>query len=92
MEYFKEKILIIRFSSFGDIVQCMSAISPLKTKYPNCELHWVTKSEFSSLVKLHPKVDKVWSLEKKSSLKMLFHLANILRKEKFTIIYDAHKI
>ena len=88
---FNEKILIIRFSSFGDIVQCMSAVSYLQKNYPNSEIHWVTKQEFSSLLELHSGINKVWVLEKKSSLATLFLLANLLRKEKFTIIYDAHK-
>ncbi len=87
----KEKILIIRFSSFGDIVQCMSAVSYLRKNYPKSEIHWVTKHEFAPLLELHPEIDKVWVLEKKSNLVKLFHLANLLRKEKFTIIYDAHK-
>ena len=32
-----KKILIIRFSSFGDIVQCSNALKPLKERYPNAE-------------------------------------------------------
>ena len=87
----KEKVLIIRFSSFGDIVQCMSVVSYLRKNHPNSEIHWVTKQEFSSLLELHSGISKVWVLDKKSNLATLFRLANLLKKEKFTIIYDAHK-
>tara|TARA_Y100001970_G_C14107867_1_gene789204 strand:+ start:96 stop:1049 length:954 start_codon:yes stop_codon:yes gene_type:complete len=69
----------------------MAAVSYLRKNHPNSEIHWVTKQEFAPLLDLHPEIDKVWVLDKRSSFSNLYRLANMLRKERFTIIYDAHK-
>jgi len=84
----KKKILIIRFSSFGDIIQSMSAIDLLKMMYPLSEIHFATKKEFASLVKLHPDVDEVFAFDKKEGL---LSFINKIRKHHYELVYDAHK-
>ena len=86
----KKKILIIRFSSFGDIVQAMSVLRPLKTRSTDSEIHWLTRSEFSNLVTLSPYVDRVISFDKKTGLLGLIKLGFRLRSEGYELIYDAH--
>ncbi|CBW27199.1 putative transferase (LPS biosynthesis-related) [Halobacteriovorax marinus SJ] len=83
------KVLIIRFSSFGDIVQCMSILPKVKENIPG-EVHWVTRSDMSSLLLLNKSVDKVWSFDKKKGFLGLLKLAWELRKENYTHVYDAH--
>ena len=68
----------------------MSVLSPLDERFPNSELYFVTKEEFSSLVLLHPKVKKVFSFNKQEGIFGLIRFALALRKEKFDIVYDAH--
>lgn len=87
----KRKLLIIRFSSFGDIVQGMSILRPLKEGAEQSEIHWLTRSEFSNLVSLSPYVDRVISFDKKSGLLGLIKLGFSLRSEGYDLIYDAHK-
>ncbi len=86
-----KKLLIIRFSSFGDIVQSMSVLRPLKNRSPESEIHWLTRSEFSNLVSLSPHVDRVISFDKNSGLLGLIKLGFQLRAEGYDLIYDAHK-
>lgn len=87
----KNKVLIIRFSSFGDIVQCSSVVELIRQKFcSSCEVHWVTRKDFENLVKLNAGIDRVWALDKKTGLSGLLKLAWTLRKENFTHIYDAH--
>jgi len=87
----KRKLLIIRFSSFGDIVQAMSVLRPLKEGAEQSEIHWLTRSEFSHLVSLSPYVDRVISFDKKSGLLGLIKLGFSLRSEGYDLVYDAHK-
>ena len=87
----KRKLLIIRFSSFGDIVRAMSVLRPLKNRADESEIHWLTRSEFSELVSLSPYVDRVISFDKKSGLLGLIRLGMELRVEGYDLIYDAHK-
>ena len=59
------KVLIIRFSSFGDIVQCSAVVELIRQKYPDAQIDWVTRSEFDFLVKLISHVKHVWSFNTK---------------------------
>jgi len=86
----KHKILIIRFSSFGDIIQCMSVVRFIKEKFPESEIHWTCRKEFSQILELHPLISKIWSLDRKDGLKGLIKLGKSLRKERYDFIYDAH--
>ncbi len=86
----KHKILIIRFSSFGDIVQCMSVVGFIKEEFPKAEIHWVCRKEFSQILSIHPLISKIWSLDRKAGFKGLINLGKSLRREKFDFIYDAH--
>jgi lipopolysaccharide heptosyltransferase II len=84
------KILIIRFSSFGDVLQTLSVAGRLGESFPHSEIHWVTRSEFEPLLRGHPRIAKVWSVTKGAGFSDLRSLARQMRKEKFTHIYDAH--
>ena len=84
-----KKCLIIRFSSFGDIVQLMSVLPSLKSE--NFNVHWITKKEFAPLVSLSSDVEKVWGFDKNSGVLGLIQLIWSLRDEHYTHIYDAHQ-
>lgn len=86
----QKKLLIIRFSSFGDILQASSAIGSFLNQYPGAEIHWATRSDFVGLLSHNPNIKKVWPLNRKDGLKGLWKLALSLRKENYTHIYDAH--
>ncbi len=87
---FQEKLLIIRFSSFGDVTQCLSVPTVLKEHFPNCEIHWVTREDMAPLLKNHPAIDQVWEFSRKQGEPGLMNLAKNLRKEQFTRVYDGH--
>lgn len=84
------KILILRFSSFGDVTQALSIPAKLKELAPNAQIHFVTRADFAPLMTEHPLITKVWSFSRKDGLGGLVRLALTLQKEHFTHIYDAH--
>lgn len=85
-----DKILIIRLSSIGDIIQCMSVVTGLKNTYPKAQLHWVVRADMASLLKIDPRIDKLWEFDRNEGLGGVFKLASQLKKEKYDLIYDAH--
>lgn len=85
-----EKFLIIRFSSIGDIIQCMSIVSGIKERYPNAEIHWITRRDMAGLLRIDDRIDKIWEFERSKGFKGLLKLSLKLRKEHYTHIYDAH--
>ncbi|WP_347357480.1 glycosyltransferase family 9 protein [Bdellovibrio sp.] len=84
------KFLIIRFSSFGDVVQTLSVPSAIKASFPEAEIHWITRKDMAPLLTSHPNIDKIWAFDRKEGLKGLIHLCVQMRREGFTHIYDAH--
>lgn len=84
------KILIVRFSSFGDIIQCLSVVAPLRKKFPNAKVDWLTKAEFTELLKVSGEIDRLYHLDKRDGLRGLFEIAKTIRTENYDIIYDAH--
>ena len=84
------KILIIRFSSFGDVVQCLSLPSAIRMNYPQVQIHMLTSKEYAPLAKEHKQVKKVWGFQRSSGLRGLLKLAKELKQEGFTHIYDVH--
>ena len=57
------KILLIRFSSIGDIVLTTPVVRVLKTQF-DCELHVLTKEKFAFLYEHNPYVDQVHTIQK----------------------------
>ncbi len=82
------KILLIRFSSLGDITQTLSV--PTRLAELEGEVHWVTREDMAPLIEGHPFVKKIWKLKKNTGIKGLFLLIWQLKKERFSHIYDAH--
>lgn len=83
-----KKILIIRFSSIGDIVQCLSVASRLAEL--NAEIHWVTRADLSLLLDAHPSLHRIFRLERREGFSGLLRLIFELRRQNYTHIYDAH--
>jgi ADP-heptose:LPS heptosyltransferase len=84
------KILIIRFSAFGDVVQTLSVPPALKSAFPGAEIHWVTRKDASALVQGHPDIHRVWDYDRKKGIMGLARMGIEMRKAGFTHIYDAH--
>lgn len=79
------KILIIRFSSIGDIVLTTPVIRCLKQQL-QAEIHYITKQSFQNILLSNPNVDKVYTIQKKVS-----EVLPELKKEKYDYIIDLHK-
>ena len=80
------KILIVRFSSIGDIVLTSPVIRCLKQQLKDVEIHYLTKENFKSVVELNPNIDKLHTFKKD-----LKPVLNQLKKEKFDYVIDLHK-
>ena len=80
------KILVIRFSSIGDIVLTTPVIRCLKNQISDVEIHVLTKKKFSGLYKTNPYINKVYEYD--DSLKK-----NIeeLKLENYDYIVDLQK-
>ena len=53
------KILVIRFSSMGDIIYTTPVVRCLKKQLPNAEIHFLTKPAFKYIYDGNPYIDKL---------------------------------
>lgn len=84
------KFLIIRFSSIGDIIQCMDVVNGIKNHFPEAEIHWIARKDMASFLAMDKRISRIWAFDKKEGLKGLLKIAELLKKENFDYIYDAH--
>jgi ADP-heptose:LPS heptosyltransferase len=82
------KILVIKPSSFGDIVQALTCASVLKQAYPGCEISWVVFSDWLSVLKLCPDIDRIITWDRKKGLKSFFETLKKVNETEYDLIID----
>ncbi len=80
------KILIIRFSSIGDIVLTTPVVRCIKQQLPNAEIHFLTKESFSSILQGNPHIFQLHFL--RNSIEATVSKLKMIR---FDFIVDLHK-
>ncbi|NND34473.1 MAG: glycosyltransferase family 9 protein [Saprospiraceae bacterium] len=79
------KVLVVRFSSIGDIVLCSPVIRCLK-RQSGFEVHFLTKQVYADLLQHNPYVDKVYSIRAS-----ITEVIDDLKLEGYAHIIDLHK-
>jgi ADP-heptose:LPS heptosyltransferase len=81
------KILVVRFSSIGDIVLTSPVVRCVKMQLPDAEIHYLTKKSYVGLVSNNPHISKVWTFDKDGRLS---DLISKLQRERFDYYFDLH--
>ena len=86
------KILIIRFSSFGDVLLTTPVIRKIKEKYPDSEIDFIVYEGFSEAVSLNPEIRNLILFDRKKSKdkKYINEVIENLKKEKYDFVIDLH--
>lgn len=79
------KVLIVRFSSIGDIVLTSPVISALADANEGIQIHYLIKEQFKSIVEPNPLVQKVFTIQKSIN-----EVLKELKAEKYDYIIDLH--
>jgi ADP-heptose:LPS heptosyltransferase len=80
-----QKILIIRFSSIGDIVLTTPVVRCIK-KQLNAEVHYLVKPGFAHVIHENPYIDRIHRLSENQN-----DTISELKEENFDLIIDLHK-
>ena len=80
------KILIIRFSSIGDIILTTPVVRCLKQQVKNAEVHYLTKDTFKSILEFNPYLDKIHTIKTD-----IGEVEKQLQLEKFDYVIDLHR-
>lgn len=79
------KILVIRFSSMGDIIYTTPVVRCLKLQLPGAEIHFLTKTAFKYIYDNNPYVDKLLLLKPS-----LTDTIAAIKAEHYDYIIDLH--
>jgi heptosyltransferase-1 len=91
------KILIIKPSAMGDIVQALPVLSALRKSFPDSYISWLVRTEFAPLLQGHPYLNEIILFDRKylgkawknhKAFGALVSLITRLRKEKFDLVLD----
>jgi ADP-heptose:LPS heptosyltransferase len=79
------KILIIRFSSIGDIVLTTPVLRCLRQQLAvDTDIHYLVKQEFATVIDTNPHINTCWKYEKTSEKALISTLA----AQKFDVVID----
>ncbi|MEI7527165.1 MAG: glycosyltransferase family 9 protein [Mariniphaga sp.] len=81
-----KKILVIRFSSIGDIVLTSAVVRCLHEQLKGAEIHYLTKKQFEPALNGNPNITKIWEYDHDFKV-----LVPQLKSQGFTFIVDLHK-
>ncbi len=79
-----KKILILRFSSIGDIVLTTPVVRCLKNQL-GAEIHYLTKAPFKTILAENPNIDKLITFEKSAD-----EVLDLLKNEQYDFVVDLH--
>ena len=84
----KVKVLIIRFSSIGDVVLTTPVIRNIKQQLNegDVEVHFLSKKSFKGILENNPYIDKLHLIDEKVA-----PVLDELKEERFHYIFDLHR-
>ena len=82
-----QKILVIRFSSIGDIVLATSPLNTIRSAFPDAKITFLTLEKFSSLLEFHPHIDRLISIPSKMKFRELWSFGGYLKRNGYDFIY-----
>ena len=79
------KVLVVRFSSIGDIVLTSPVVRALKLQL-KAEVHFITKKKFAAVVEYNERIDRLYTIENE-----ITEVVPALKNEQYDYIIDLHK-
>ena len=84
------KLLIIKLSSLGDVVQTLPSLTLLKRYFPSSQFDWIVDERNAEILKDHPYINKliIFSNDTLFSFQNFFRFLKNLRSEKYDGVID----
>lgn len=83
-----KKILVIRFSSLGDVILTTPALKSIRQNFPQSEIHFLTKEEYKEILLSNPNVNKIITISNDAGFDELKRLKIHLKD--YDLIVDLH--
>jgi lipopolysaccharide heptosyltransferase II len=83
----EERILVIRFSSLGDILLTAPALRGLRARFPNAHIDFLVAEEYVSAAALLPGLNRVLTFDRRTGFRGLWALRSLLSR-RYSILVD----
>ncbi len=92
-----ERILIIKPSSFGDVIHALPVLNGLRRRFPRARISWLVATSCAGLLEHHPALDEIIRFDRKRygqigrSLRVsmeFMEFVHSLRARKFDLVID----
>ncbi len=90
MKYNPHDVLIIRYSSLGDVILTSGPIQALGKAFPDANIILTTKQQYESAIKYFPGISRYILFPENGNLVSFIKYIGELRKIKFDLIVDLH--
>lgn len=85
------KILILRFSSLGDIAMATALPRVLRKKFPGATIDMLVREDFKDLIEYNPYLTNKLYLSRGAGFSGLFKLTKQIRQNNYDLIIDSHR-
>lgn len=84
------KILLVKLSALGDVVQTLPSLSYLKYNLPSAEIEWVVDERNAEILEGNPYLNKIWIVSKGFPLtfKKFIDFFKLIRKKSYDLVID----
>jgi len=87
---FEQKILVIRFSSIGDIVLTTSPLTTIRNAYPEAEISFLTLEKYAPILEHNSNIDRIILFDQNMNVKDLLKFSDYIKNQHYMQIYDLH--
>ncbi len=82
------KILIVKPSSFGDIIQANTILQAIKMKWKDSLIDWLVFTQWKQVVELFPNVNNIKCWDRKGGIKAFFETLKDCNRENYDLVID----
>ena len=82
------KILIVKPSSFGDIIQANPIIYAIKSTWQNAQIDWLVFNQWQDVIKLFSNVTNIKSWNRKGGIKSFFEILKDCNSQNYDLVID----
>lgn len=82
------RVLIVKPSSFGDIIQANPILQAIKSTWKDCSIDWLVFVQFKQVVELFQNVDNIKCWDRAGGLKSFFEILKDCSKENYDLVID----
>lgn len=86
-----KKIVVFRLSAIGDIVLTTALLRNLRQAYPDAQIDFIVKRQFSAILSCVPYISNVYQFDSSTGINGLIRLRKRLKKQKYDVALDIHK-